>query len=1205
MSLSYVTVFNSHNGMSVRIPKPVRFHNLPTFKQYLVDTFSNHILDRPETIFLLTSFGIKFNFQIINEITEIYLYDKRLFNETKDEAILAQYLQQTEDDLYKLLEPKSIFGLDLHQSKNLFLNEFHSKALIFGHRSKEYADKFIGQINVIFKSFNIILQFIANLIRGTEKSLQSHLNYVKLLNTKSLHNSWRPHYKELRALSPVTFKKNPQLQIRIADYLNKSKLERSATEVSKTLPEMVKVFNGFLASLNDANEEKNSVEKRIELLRKDSIEKFKAFDQKKTFVFSEFELLTKDLDSNKVVLTDDKRAKIITTAEKVYNDLASFANFKETLSSEAVLIFQSIAKMQMSMVGIKTEMKGIMSGNSASESSHSWRESSVHADVLLKVREAENLLSLTVDLPLLFGFMLIEKRRQYEWYDFFSKGVISSILEQITGIIDHEKMFQKLWIKKFGNFIHLLDVHAGMRVQVPSIDLSLVNSDNSYRSDSIFAILGDVEIERDDITVYIDNIRKHGFVNNSKFATLLEKNFKDLVFSTETLKRITKTVSSLSSITSGERNDLSLGVFQGHILEKVGEKSSIEQDLDLNLIKDLRQRIRKLEDLLHQQQYSNLSNWPVIKGPENRSVDNNMSMLFVSPVGKSVTDPIKLLKGKSKVLKDSKNKTPKPLDTSTTIDKHLDNIRLRKENIELASANEQLKYSNDKLNIQIDGLKEALENEQKRNKQLQADYANALAESETRHKTLIDSRSKIIESQAGELKDLKQRYQERTEQISEFHEKYLLMEEKKKSSLAKYETEKNLWNEERVKFQTQLSELQGRYDEVNDESSTNHELAREISDLTAELSDLRTFKTELVSNMQAKETEFSNERSGLEKRISNLEGKLEANVEDYENLMEITQTKQTHFECTTAKAMDTVKRLIFIVLQLMTRNYKFIEEFCFVLESMGLLLVRETDTETGTVESRIKRVKGLKSKKGDTDENDASITRLQHVKSDVFNELGRSMSWTNTVEVQLKTNISVDEDKDSTVNEDDQPISILFSLFDQYFRDSNGALSPFSEFLKMISFEEYDEFDSPVKGMFFLKAISKRFSDVEGFAKKLTKEIKNKNHEKSKLIEATKKKIAVNNFEEGDLVLFLPTQIEQSSVSDSEEFTTPWTAFNIDAPHYFLDIGQKANFGGGEWFVGRITDIESREVTETNVHNKKENPFYLDVGTSWYMVQTT
>lgn len=38
-----------------------------------------------------------------------------------------------------------------------------------------------------------------------------------------------------------------------------------------------------------------------------------------------------------------------------------------------------------------------------------------------------------------------------------------------------------------------------------------------------------------------------------------------------------------------------------------------EVDYDINLVKGLKIRIRKLENLLHQQQYKDLSNWPVTR----------------------------------------------------------------------------------------------------------------------------------------------------------------------------------------------------------------------------------------------------------------------------------------------------------------------------------------------------------------------------------------------------------------------------------------------------------------------------------------------------------------------------------------------------------------------------------------------------------------
>ena len=55
---------------------------------------------------------------------------------------------------------------------------------------------------------------------------------------------------------------------------------------------------------------------------------------------------------------------------------------------------------------------------------------------------------------------------------------------------------------------------------------------------------------------------------------------------------------------------------------------------------------------------------------------------------------------------------------------------------------------------------------------------------------------------------------------------------------------------------------------------------------------------------------------------------------------------------------------------------------------------------------------------------------------------------------------------------------------------------------------------------FFLNAISKRFRDVEGFAKRQAKDNKLKEQEHRKLVHRLNSKISVNGFQEKDLVLF-------------------------------------------------------------------------------------
>lgn len=79
--ISYLTLYNAHNGESVKIPKPIRFHSLNGLKSFIHESFTDYIISDIDNIFLLTSFGMKVKFNIINELNDIYVFDKRLFRE--------------------------------------------------------------------------------------------------------------------------------------------------------------------------------------------------------------------------------------------------------------------------------------------------------------------------------------------------------------------------------------------------------------------------------------------------------------------------------------------------------------------------------------------------------------------------------------------------------------------------------------------------------------------------------------------------------------------------------------------------------------------------------------------------------------------------------------------------------------------------------------------------------------------------------------------------------------------------------------------------------------------------------------------------------------------------------------------------------------------------------------------------------------------
>lgn len=1217
-NIAYLSVHNAHNGETIKIPKPLRFHTITSFKTFLLESFTQYVLANIDNAFLLTSFGIKLNFNMINELNDVYVFDKRLFAAEYEKAVLQAYINQNDGNYYLTLKPKqSPIQEEIADKQNkkkllsiLKVNDGWAKAVIQDcYGVDEQIKLFIKQVNTIFKSLNIIFQFVSNFINGIEKNVNNYHNYIKLLNMKTLHKTWPEYYKLLKQFPRIELSnlKSPvnssDTKISLANFLEPEKLEYSSKFIGENLSHVVAKFNGMSDIINKVNRDKMNVDGKIESLRNESIHSFKDYENLNSKNLHEVANLVNKVSnnvdtvsSNIVEVFEDSKnnlsPKIYDGASRLFKFLQDLYQFKIKLINESLSIFQVIADLQMRMVNVKSDLKYL---TTPSEKDVGNTSSSISFETINDIKAAEDYLSLTIDLPLLFGFIIIEKRRQFEWYDFYSKGVVSTLSEQLAIVIDHEKLFQKIWLKKFQHFIKLLNNGVDSRPKFPSIDITLVSG--NYKSTSIFNIF-DCQIEREDIVRYTKLVRLHDFPSNQKFLELLEKNFKDLIKSTENMQRVTKLVSSLSSYTSPNNSNL-----ESSKLKNSGDVKD-ESEFDLNLVKGLKTRIKKLENLLHQQQYKNISNWPVIKAQDKQFENTKMSLIMDSNaknlsastiLNTPVTNPTLLLQRRhtTKPIGSEAYEPIKKLDASTTIDKHLDNIRLKRDNSEL--------------NANIDRL----------------------AGMNSSNEALIEN----LRAEIAHLRDNEKRKEDHYEKLlSEKDKEIELLKIKSSENFDQFKLDKNLVIEnlqsKLSKKDDRISELQddfAKFTKLNTESSQEiFKLNEEIKKLRSELNDSYNMKGDLLSNMSSKESEYIKERNNLDSEIKKLNLRNEELTDDYENLMELTQAKHKHNENLINELNSVIVQLFKKIKILIENNFDYVLEFCYVLESMGLLLVKEFDENKKVEEYRITRVKGLKSKKngnnGDEVANDTSIIGMESkLNSKVLDDLTSCKEWVETIDIDLsddhaalksisttRSEVEDQEDEEETNKTNDQSTRLL-EVFNSSFINPNNN---FDEFLRVISFKENvhmktQEMENSIINLkFFLNAISKRFKDVEGFAKKLTKENKSKISEINKLTTRANGKIAINNFHIDDLVLFLPTRIERENVLDNnEDALQPWAAFNIGAPHYFLKIDTNDPPNDREWMVGKILNIEQHKVTYENSSNKEENPFKLSVGITWYMVE--
>ena len=241
-------------------------------------------------------------------------------------------------------------------------------------------------------------------------------------------------------------------------------------------------------------------------------------------------------------------------------------------------------------------------------------------------------------------------------------------------------------------------------------------------------------------------------------------------------------------------------------------------------------------------------------------------------------------------------------------------------------------------------------------------------------------------------------------------------------------------------------------------------------------------------------------------------------------------------------------------------------------------------------------------------DNTMVIERASKMGTSTANVLDASVAGTQLSRVASLTSPPATRKSSTTDAEPSSEIRLLHWM---------NATTPEEEAAQFEGFLSYiSRFDLDV----FSDAVTKRVKDFEYTAKKYSKESK----ESTKRAEAYKEralklrheahtKIAVRDFKEGDLALFLPTRGGQVKGA--------WAAFNIGCPHYFLAERDGMRLGTRDFIVARIQKVEQKVVDLSRTTSaattpaadlesdgpssmlvEDDNPFDLSDGLTWWMV---
>lgn len=178
-----------------------------------------------------------------------------------------------------------------------------------------------------------------------------------------------------------------------------------------------------------------------------------------------------------------------------------------------------------------------------------------------------------------------------------------------------------------------------------------------------------------------------------------------------------------------------------------------------------------------------------------------------------------------------------------------------------------------------------------------------------------------------------------------------------KSKMNSYESTISDKDKEIENLKKTIDELKGKNSEIQDSNNNYQNLYREANKM----------KSDLLANMGEKEVEFSKESELNQKEINELKLRIEELKEDEQYLI--------NFNKIISNKLITEDKLLFDLNQIFESLYSKLYQMshqifsnmtrcCLMLESIGLLLIRETPSignKPGTL--TIKRVKGLRNKK--------------------------------------------------------------------------------------------------------------------------------------------------------------------------------------------------------------------------------------------------
>lgn len=854
-------------------------------------------------------------------------------------------------------------------------------------------------------------------------------------------------------------------------------------------------------------------------------------------------------------------------------------------------------------------------------------------------------LSLLTRMPSVYGALLVESVRRREWVAKMRRDA-GTLQEEVATYQDEEDKRRKRWVRSVEDVVK----PESLRSSVLGIELSLQNEGGSWPM-----------VTRDELQDYLNTLTD--VYGNSTVTEEMDQAIKDLD------KPTRKQIKHAKAFKNGSMHEAAFGdtslLLRGDEQHKALRESNVRLEEEL---KGQKSRVRKLEDLLHRQSHIGRASTGDIFTAQLGSAGRNKTP--TATVSSQQTDELfrneslqNQRQGQAQATEEKKL-ARRVVDLEAELQAAKDEVTTRKNSD--AQAQKQVEEA-------VSTKKDLMENMDAQQREFAVERRNLekeLAEARERvdeienelerligsrddERTGIDARVAAFEEEVAQLKEDASGHAARAataQDVRSILERRLEVAEEARAEAEAQVQTMRLEREQRQEMDAeQTRSLATAHANLAPEAEapTDHTmLATAIEGLTRrsaahakDLAEAIAFakseneslwssnerqKTELSASAQ-KQSQIEDEVRRIQEQIAAEQARaksLEVQLGQEQEQLRVLRTKfadgETGSEVLRQRVADEEARAGKLSTELAEANSH--------INSLDVEIMRlhkkhkayhsSAEASTERLEKRAERVKDVSQR---LFAQNLRLGRLLErlglfvsYQDDVMvieraSKMGASMSISEPLS-QLNRTMSLTSPpptRKSSSAEEASDLSIL------HWPDAQ------TENEESVQFEAYLQHVSRFNVETFTEAVVKRYRDFEYTAKKYTKEAR----ESTKRADAYKErslnlkteahsKIAVRDFREGDLALFLPTRGQPKGA---------WAAFNVGCPHYFLAEKDGMRLGSRDFIVVRITKVEQKIVDLSKTLPQRadgasideaseapsvddDNPFQLSDGLTWWMV---